>query len=72
MDVQCLLDWNREVAPGAESAEFTVKFNGKGTGNQVSKINVTLTTNTEKGSEIVKIKAFVQKDPNAPANASCS
>ena len=46
-------------------AEFTVKFNGKGS-NQVQK-SITLTTNTEKGSEIVKIKAFVQPDPNAPA-----
>nr|WP_321225599.1 DUF1573 domain-containing protein [uncultured Psychroserpens sp.] len=57
-------DWNRSpLAPG-ESAEFTVKFNGKGS-NQVQK-SITLTTNTEKGSEIVKIKAFVQPDPNAP------
>lgn len=58
-------DWNRNpLAPG-ESSEFTVKFNGKGS-NQVQKV-VTLTTNTEKGSETVKIKAFVQPDPNAPA-----
>jgi len=57
-------DWNRSpLAPG-ESAEFTVKFNGKGA-NQVQK-SITLTTNTEKGSEIVKIKAFVEPDPNAP------
>ena len=57
-------DWSRSpLAPG-ESSEFTVKFNGKGA-NQVSK-SITLTTNTEKGSEIVKIKAFIQPDPNAP------
>lgn len=63
-------DWNREpLAPG-ESAEFTVKFNGKGT-NQVSK-TITLTTNTETGSETVKIKAFVEKDPNAPVNPAGS
>lgn len=56
-------DWNRSpLAPG-ESAEFTVKFNGKGA-NQVQK-TITLTTNTEKGSETVKIKAFVEPDPNA-------
>lgn len=58
-------DWNKEpLAPG-ESAEFTVKFNGKGQ-NQISK-TITLTTNTEKGSETVKIKAFIEPDPNAPA-----
>ena len=57
-------DWTKEVAPG-ETGEFKVKFNGKGNGNNVSK-TVTLTTNTEKGSEAVKIKAFVEKDPNAP------
>ncbi|RKE92195.1 DUF1573 domain-containing protein [Ichthyenterobacterium magnum] len=58
-------DWNREpLAPG-ESAEFTVKFNGKGKG-AVTK-SITLTTNTEKGSEVVKIKSFVEADPNAPA-----
>lgn len=58
-------DWRKEpLAPG-ESAEFTVKFNGKGTpGNQVSKV-VTLTTNTEAGTEQVKIKAFIEADPNA-------
>lgn len=56
-------DWSRDpLAPG-ESAEFTVKFNGKGNG-AVNK-SVTLTTNTEQGSEVVKIKAFVEKDPAA-------
>ncbi len=63
-------DWKKEpLAPG-ESAEFTVKFNGKGTpGNQVSKV-VTLTTNTEAGTEEVKIKAFIEEDPNAPKTDS--
>jgi hypothetical protein len=57
-------DWKKDpIAPG-ESAEFTVKFNGKGN-NQISK-SITLTTNTEKGSEVVKIKAFIEPDPNAP------
>lgn len=61
-------DWNKEpLAPG-ESAHFTVKFNGKGA-NQVSK-TITLTTNTEKGTEMVKIKAFIQPDPNAPAKTT--
>lgn len=59
-------NWTKEVAPG-ETGEFTVKFNGKGNGNKVTK-SVTMTTNTEKGTEAVKIMAFVEKDPNAPAS----
>ncbi|SFZ92877.1 Protein of unknown function [Flaviramulus basaltis] len=56
-------DWSREpLAPGAEG-QFTVKFNGSGT-NKVSK-TITVTANTEKGSEMVKITAFVKPDPNA-------
>ena len=56
-------DWSREpLAPG-ESSEFTVKFNGSGT-NKVSK-TITVTANTEKGTETVKITAFVKPDPNA-------
>ena len=61
-------DWSREpLAPGA-SASFTVKFNGKGT-NKVSK-TVTVTANTEKGTETVKITAFIKPDPNAPVRAT--
>jgi hypothetical protein len=52
-------DWSKDpLAPG-ESGKFTVKYSGKGQ-NQITK-SITLTTNTEKGSEIVKIKAFVEK-----------
>ena len=54
-------NWTKEVAPG-ETGEFAVKFNGKGNGNKVSK-SITMTTNTEKGKEVVKISAFVEKDP---------
>lgn len=57
-------DWSKEpLAPGA-SASFTVKFNGKGA-NKVSK-TVTVTANTEKGTETVRISAFIKADPNAP------
>lgn len=56
-------NWTKEVAPG-ETGSFSVKFNGKGNG-KVSK-NITMTTNTEKGNEMIKISAFVEKDPNAP------
>jgi len=61
-------NWTKEVAPG-DTGEFAVKFNGKGNGNKVSK-SITMTTNTEKGKEVVKISAFVEKDPNAPAKAA--
>ncbi len=55
-------DWSREpLAPG-ESAEFSVKFNGSGS-NKISK-TITITANTEKGRETVKITAFVKPDPN--------
>ncbi|MGJ8592401.1 MAG: DUF1573 domain-containing protein [Aquaticitalea sp.] len=57
-------DYTKEVMPG-ETGQFTVQFDGKGNGNQVSK-TITMTTNTEKGSEAVVIKAFVEADPNAP------
>lgn len=63
-------DWSKEpLAPG-ESGSFTVKFNGSGT-NKVSK-TVTVTANTEKGKETVKITAFVKPDPNkiTPAKAA--
>ena len=56
-------NYTKEVAPG-ETGQFTVKFNGKGNG-KVSK-SLTMTTNTEKGTEIVRISAMVEKDPNAP------
>ena len=57
-------DWSREALPSGETAKFTVKYNGKGK-NKVSK-TVTVTANTEKGKETVKITAFVKPDPNAP------
>lgn len=44
------------VAPG-EKGELLVKYNGSGS-NQVTK-TVTIKANTEKGTETVKIKAFV-------------
>lgn len=51
------------IAPGAEG-HLLVKFNGSGQ-NQVSK-TVTITTNTEKGTETLTIKAFVNpKNPSA-------
>lgn len=61
-------DWSKEpLAPGA-SAQFTVKFNGKGNGN-TSK-TVTVTSNTESGKETVKIKAFVKNGANGTPAAT--
>lgn len=55
-------DWSRlPLAPG-ESGKFSVKFNGSGS-NKITK-TITVTANTEKGSEVVKITAFVKPDPN--------
>ena len=61
-------NYTRQVAPG-ETGEFTVKFNGKGNGNKVTKA-VTMTTNTAKGNEQVRITAFVEADPNAKTPAA--
>jgi len=63
-------NWSKEpLMPGA-SSQFTVKFNGKGA-NKVSK-TITLTTNTEKGNEQVRISAFITPDPNAPVKTPAS
>ena len=53
------------VKPG-ETAEIKVVFNSRGKKNKTTN-TVTLTTNTEKGNEIVRIKAFVNA-PNKPVN----
>lgn len=52
------------VAPG-ETGELLVKFNGSGQ-NQVTK-TITVTANTAKGSEILRIKAFVNPKNAVPA-----
>ncbi|RAV30591.1 DUF1573 domain-containing protein [Sinomicrobium soli] len=49
---------NKPIAPG-ETGELLVKYNGSGQAS-VSK-TVTIVTNTEKGNEQVKIKAFVEE-----------
>jgi len=51
------------IAPG-ESSELLVKFNGAGQ-NQITK-TITVTANTAKGSEILRIKAFVNPKGAAP------
>lgn len=56
---------NTPIAPG-ESGELLVKFNGSGL-NQVTK-TVTVSANTEKGTELLRIKAFIQPKADAQAN----
>lgn len=51
------------IAPG-ESNQMVVKFNGAGQ-NQVTK-TITVKANTAKGSEILRIKAFVNPKGAAP------
>lgn len=51
------------IAPG-EQGELVVKFNGAGQ-NQVTK-TITVVANTIKGSEVLKIKAFVNPKGAAP------
>lgn len=58
-------DWSREPLAKGESGHFTVKFNGSGT-NKITK-TVTITANTERGTENVSISAFVKGNPNAAA-----
>jgi Protein of unknown function (DUF1573). len=55
---------NTPIAPG-ETGELLVKFNGSGQ-NQVTK-TITVTANTAKGSEILRIKAFVNAPEAMPA-----
>jgi len=59
-------DWPREaIAPGA-SGKFSVKFNSRGKKN-LTQQTVTITANTEKGKETVKIKAMVEVPAGAAA-----
>ena len=51
------------IAPG-EKGELLVKFNGSGQ-NQVTK-TITVTANTEKGQELIRIKAFVNPKVATP------
>ena len=54
---------NTPVAPG-DTGQLIVKFNGSGQ-NQVTK-TITVKANTNKGSEILRIKAFVNPKGAAP------
>lgn len=56
-------DWPKEAIKSGESAPMKVKFNSRGKRNKISK-TITLTTNTEKGREYVKITGFVTPKEN--------
>ena len=60
--------WSKDPLMPGQSSQFSVKFNGKGA-NKESK-TITLTTNTEKGREQVRITAFIKPDPNAKPNTT--
>ncbi|SHE90604.1 Protein of unknown function [Psychroflexus salarius] len=55
---------NEQIMPG-DKGEMTVKFNSNGKPNQQMK-SIRITANTEKGTETLRIKAFVNpKNPKA-------
>jgi len=59
-------DWPKEpIAPGGEG-QFTVKYNSTNKPNLKTN-TVTVTANTEKGREIVRIKAFATPNPELEA-----
>ncbi|MBQ0735964.1 DUF1573 domain-containing protein [Aquimarina celericrescens] len=63
--------WTKEpIAPG-DSGEMLVKFNSNGKPNQQTK-QVTITTNTEAGKEILKIKALVTPKAKAVSGTPVS
>jgi len=51
-------EWPRKPILAGETAEIKVKFNSKGKPNKQRK-QITLTTNTQNGKELLMIKAFV-------------
>jgi len=61
--------WTKEPVPAGEQGEMTVKFNSRNKPNNQMK-TVRITTNTESGQEMIKIKAFVT--PSADKQAAKS
>ncbi len=64
-------DWPRNAVKPGESADIKVVFNSSGKKNKTTN-TITLTTNTEKGNEIVRIKAFVEASDNKVSNVNKS
>ena len=59
-------DWPKEPIAAGDSGEFTVKYNSSNKPNLKTN-TVTVTANTEKGREIVRIKAFATPNPELEA-----
>lgn len=57
-------DWKKEPIKPGEESQFTVKFNSRNKPNKQHK-TATITANTAKGRETVKILANVKPDPEA-------
>lgn len=57
-------NWKKEPIKPGEESEFTVRFNSRNKPNKQHK-SVTITGNTAKGREVVKIAANVKPDPEA-------
>ena len=55
--------WTKEPIKPGESGNMLVKFNSRGKKNQQNKM-VRITANTEKGTETIRIKAFVEPNNN--------
>lgn len=51
--------WTKEPIKPGETGNMLVKFNSRGKKNQQNKM-VRITANTEKGTETIRIKAFVE------------
>jgi len=51
--------WTKDPIQPGESGNMLVKFNSRGKKNQQNKM-VRITANTEKGTETIRIKAFVE------------
>jgi len=53
-------NWTKEPVQPGETGNMLVKFNSRGKKNQQNKM-VRITANTEKGTETIRIKAFVEQ-----------
>ena len=54
--------WSKAPLLPGESSQFTIKFNGKGANKTTKTVNIT--ANTQSGTEVVKITAFIN-NPNS-------
>ncbi len=55
-------NWKKEPIKPGEESEFTVKYNSKNRPNKINK-SITITSNSAKGRDVVRISGFVKPDP---------